>query len=117
MGQLPGDRVTRGPLAATAPAPLIGFNDLTREDRAVGLEALASDDEAEFVEAAERGEIRVGEPGRAIADGSVRHTSRSFRMASVGTSILGRPRRLSRDRHASARYTLIWEEPYYPNAK
>lgn len=32
-------------------------------------------------------------------------------MQRVGTSILGRPRRLSQDRHASARYTLIWEEP------
>ena len=32
-------------------------------------------------------------------------------MVSVRTSILGRPRRLSRDRHANARYTLNWEEP------
>jgi transposase len=32
-------------------------------------------------------------------------------MAGVGTSILGRPRRLSRDRRASPRYTLNCEEP------
>jgi hypothetical protein len=34
-----------------------------------------------------------------------------FRMAGVGTSILGRPRHLSRDRRASPRYTLNCEEP------
>ena len=32
-------------------------------------------------------------------------------MDGVGTSILGRPRRLSRDRRATPDYTLIWEEP------
>jgi hypothetical protein len=32
-------------------------------------------------------------------------------MAGVGTSILRRPRRLSRDRRATCPYTLIWEEP------
>ena len=32
-------------------------------------------------------------------------------MGSVKTSILGRPRRLSRDRHANANYTVIFEEP------
>jgi hypothetical protein len=32
---------------------LVGFEDPAREDRAVGLEALAGDDEAEFIESAE----------------------------------------------------------------
>jgi hypothetical protein len=34
-------------------------------------------------------------------------------MASVGTSIIGRPRRLSRHRRAASSYTLICEEPDY----
>jgi hypothetical protein len=32
-------------------------------------------------------------------------------MGGVRTSILGRPRRLSPDRHAASSYTLNWEEP------
>ena len=32
-------------------------------------------------------------------------------MDGVGTSIVGRPRRLSADRRARPTYTLIWEEP------
>ena len=32
-------------------------------------------------------------------------------MVSVRTSILGRPRRLSHQRHADLDHTLIWEEP------
>ena len=34
-------------------------------------------------------------------------------MASVGTSIIGRPRRLSRHRRAASSYTLICEEPLF----
>ena len=33
-------------------------------------------------------------------------------MDGVGTSIVGRPRRLPADRRARATYTLIWEEPH-----
>ncbi len=33
-------------------------------------------------------------------------------MGSVGTSIIGRPRRLPRHRRATARYTLDCEEPH-----
>ncbi|WP_454296882.1 hypothetical protein [Salana multivorans] len=46
-------------------------------------------------------------------EGSVGHVE-VFQMASVGTSIFGRPRRLSPDRRAHTaidRYTLICEEP------
>ncbi|MFE7204134.1 hypothetical protein ACFU8R_28135, partial [Pseudonocardia alni] len=32
-------------------------------------------------------------------------------MDGVGTSIVGRPRRLSADRRARPTYTVIWEEP------
>ena len=32
-------------------------------------------------------------------------------MDGVGTSVVGRPRRLSADRRARPTYTLIWEEP------
>jgi hypothetical protein len=34
-------------------------------------------------------------------------------MGGVGTSIFGRPRRLSGDRRATRAYTLNWEEPIY----
>ena len=34
-------------------------------------------------------------------------------MDGVGTSIAGRPRRLSADRRARSTYTFIWEEPLY----
>ncbi|AVL97587.1 hypothetical protein D8M34_00275 [Microbacterium sp. HSID17254] len=57
----------------------------------------------------EGGQVRAAEAGRR---GSVGHVE-VFRMDGVGTSIVGRPRRLSRDRHANANYTLIWEEPVY----
>ena len=33
-------------------------------------------------------------------------------MDGVGTSIVGRPRRLSADRRARPTYTFIWEEPF-----
>lgn len=53
VGKLPGDRVPGGPFAAAAAAPLVGFEDPAPEDRAVGLEALAVDDEADLVKSAE----------------------------------------------------------------
>jgi hypothetical protein len=68
---------------------------------------LAGDLEPELIEAAKRGQVGAGEVRRR---GSVVHVE-VFRMGSVRTSILGRPRRLSRDRRASRRYTLNCEEP------
>jgi hypothetical protein len=101
-------------LAAAAATPslgaVLGVNDPASQDSTVRLEALDHDFEAELIESAELGHVRTGE-ARPRA-GSVRHVE-VFRMVSVRTSILGRPRRLSRDRHASARYTLICEEPHY----
>lgn len=55
------------------------------------------------------GQVRAAEAGRR---GSVGHVE-VFRMDGVGTSIVGRPRRLSADRRARPTYTLIWEEPVY----
>ena len=55
----------------------------------------------------EGGQVRAAEAGRR---GSVGHVE-VFRMDGVGTSIVGRPRRLSADRRARPTYTLTWEEP------
>ena len=55
----------------------------------------------------EGGQVRAAEAGRR---GSVGHVE-VFRMDGVGTSIVGRSRRLSADRRARPTYTLIWEEP------
>ncbi len=55
----------------------------------------------------EGGQVRAAEAGRR---GSVGHVE-VFRMDGVGTSIVGRPRRLPADRPARPTYTLIWEEP------
>ena len=87
---------------------LVRINDTAHEHRAVGINDLASDLEPEAVEAGERGEVRVRE-------GSVRHVE-VFRMASVGTSIIGRPRRLPADRAAHDLYTLNCDEPVYPSS-
>jgi hypothetical protein len=64
----------------------IGLDDTTGENRTVGFEPLAGDFKSELVESGERGQIRAGE-------GSVRQVE-VFQMASVRTSIIGRPRRL-----------------------
>ena len=55
----------------------------------------------------EGGEVRATEAGRR---GCVGHVE-VFRMDGVGTSIVGRPRRLSADRRARPTCTFIWEEP------
>lgn len=53
--------VPRGPCAAAAVTPTVGGDDLAREDRALGLGALADGDEPKLVEAAEGCQIGVGE--------------------------------------------------------
>jgi hypothetical protein len=98
-----GHRVARYALAAATPTPLIGLEDPAGKHGTVGLEPLAGDLEAELVEAAERGQVRAGE-------GSVRQVE-VFQMASVRTSIIGRPRRLPSHRPHLGRYTVICEEP------
>ncbi|MGS2641460.1 hypothetical protein [Streptosporangium sp. G12] len=53
--------------------PTVGFDEPAREDCALGLEALAGDDEPKLVEAAEGCQIGVGERIQALADGGVGH--------------------------------------------
>jgi hypothetical protein len=107
MRQLPHDGIAGDALATAATAPLVRLDDLARQERTVRLQALTGHDEAELVEPAQRGQVREGEPSNSD---SVRHVE-VFQMDGVGTSILGRPRPLSRPRRADRFYTLIWEEP------
>lgn len=111
VGQSPDHAVTSHPLAAAAAAPaltaVLGIEHPTGQDGSVGFEVLADDLEPEVIEPAELGQVRAVE---ATLGGSVAHVE-VFRDERVGTFILGRPRRLPRDRRASARYTLICEEP------
>ena len=109
--ETPQHAVARRSFAPAAPTPLIsavvGFNDTAGKHGALGFEALAGHFQAELIESAERGQVRAGE---ARPSGSVRHVE-VFQDERVGAFILGRPRRLSRDRRASARYTLNCEGP------
>ena len=75
MGQAPGHGVPRGPFTAAAVAPTVGFYDPAREDCALGLEALAGDDEPKLVKAAEGCQIGVGERIYALTDGGVGHVA------------------------------------------
>lgn len=103
MRKPPDHRVPRNPSAAAATAPLVELDDAASDHRAVGLEPLPNGFETELIQSAERGQVRASE-------GSVVHVE-VFRMGSVRTSILGRPRLLSRHRRAVSFYTLICEEP------
>ncbi|WP_207085708.1 hypothetical protein [Nocardioides sp. S5] len=69
----------------------------------MGVKALAGDLKAELIEPAKLGQIRASE-------GSVRQVE-VFQMASVRTSIIGRPRRLPGHRPYLSRYTVICDEP------
>ncbi len=86
MRQPPHHRVARGTFTATTATPAIGFDDSAREYRTIWVQPLPDDFQTELVKPTERGQVRAGE-------GSVRHVE-VFRMAGVGTSILGRPRPL-----------------------
>jgi len=55
---------------------VIGLQDPARQDRAIGLQTLADHDQAELIQAAERGQVRA-------AEGSVRHVE-VFQMGGVG---------------------------------
>ena len=101
--QLPAHRVTGHALAAAPPAPVVRLHDPTRQHGPVRLEQLAGDLQTEAVEAGEGSQVRARE-------GSFRHVE-VFRMGGVGTPIIGRPRRLSGQRRATACYTLDSEEP------
>src|SRR3546814_11165555 len=96
--QPPCDRVTRHALATTPAAPAIGIDDPTGQDRPARFQTLARHLQTELIEKAERRQIR----GR---EGSVGQVE-VFQLDGVGTSIVGRPRRLSRPRPAHWTYTL-----------
>jgi len=68
--QLPRDGVPGSSCTPAASAPalgaVIGLQDPARQDRAIGLQTLADHDQAELIQAAERGQVRA-------AEGSVRH--------------------------------------------
>jgi len=96
-------RVPRSALAPAAATPHIRLHDAARQDRTVRFEPLPHDFKSKLVEASERGQVRASE-------GSVRHVE-VVQMGGVRTSIIGRPRRLPRDRRADPRYTVNFEEP------
>jgi len=60
---------------AAASTPLVRGQDSAGEHRAVGLEALAGHDEVEFVESAERCQVRASEAGPSGSDRQRRQTS------------------------------------------
>ena len=61
MRERAGDAVAHDAFAAAPPAPPIGLGDPARQHRAVGLELLPHDLEAQAVEPAERGQVRARE--------------------------------------------------------
>src|SRR5699024_9423331 len=105
MRQSPGDGAPRGRPCSAGPAPRILLGEPALQHRPRGSEPLADHDQAKLLEAGEGRQVGV-------IEGSVEHVE-VFQMASVRTSIIGRPRRLSRDRRAYStlrNYTLICEE-------
>ena len=92
MGEPTDNGVSHDALNATRSAPRICLNDATLDHRPMRAKVLTNGLETELIEAAERGEVRANE-------GSVEHVE-VFRVDSVRTSIIGRPRPLSRHRRA-----------------
>jgi hypothetical protein len=94
-------------LSTAAATERVAVGDTALQHRLVRRDFLTGDGEAVVVEEAERRKIGGGEC-------TVGHVE-VFRMASVGTSIIGRPRPRLRDRHAAdssgGRYTLKHDEP------
>ena len=103
VGQPPDHGVTSSAFAAAPSAPLIWFHHAAREDRTIRFKSLSGHAQTEAVESSEGGQVRAAEAGRR---GSVGHVE-VFRMDGVGTSVVGRPRRLSADRRARPTYTVI----------
>src|SRR5699024_8456927 len=109
VSQRPGDRAPRRRSCSAGAAPRILLSEPAFEHRPLGREPLPYSDQAQLLQAREGRQIGV-------VKGSVGHVE-VFRMASVGTSIIGRPRRLSRHRRAhpaTRTYTLRCEEPGNP---
>ena len=91
------------PRSRSAGTPLVRVENTTRQDRTSRLQPLPDDYQTQLVQAGERGEVRASE-------GSVRHVE-VFRLGSLRTPIIGRPRPLPGRRRADRRYTLDCEEP------
>src|SRR5699024_4603742 len=111
VSQRPADRAPRRRSCSAGAAPLILLSEPAFEHRPLGREPLPYRDQAPLLEAREGRQI-------VVVKGSVGHVE-VFRMASVGTSISGRPRRLSRHRRAhpaTRTYTLRCEEPGNPSS-
>lgn len=103
MREPPRDGVPGDAFRAAPPTPVVALNDAALQHRPIRLEALADGYETELIETAEHGQIGRGED-------SVEHVE-VFRMAGVGTSILGRPRPLPGHQRAHPNYTVNCEEP------
>jgi hypothetical protein len=103
MRQTADHGIARNTAAAAPTAPPVRLDDPAREHRATGFEPLSGHLKSQVAKAAERGQVRTRK-------GTVIHVE-VFRMGSVATPILRRPRRLSRHRHASPFYTPNCEEP------
>jgi hypothetical protein len=98
-----GDGVPQHPLTAAPSARLVRLQNAALQHRAVIVDLLAGDRQAEPVQQAEGVQIR----GR---ERSVGHVE-VFQMGGVRTPIIGRPRPLPGTRRARL-YTLICDEPH-----
>ena len=103
-GHTSGHSVPRCALTATTAAPLILLDHAASKNSAAWFQVLAGDFQTELLDTSKRGQVRT-------CEGSVRHVE-VFQMESVRTSIIGRPRPLSAQRHANQHYTLKCEEPH-----
>jgi hypothetical protein len=93
VGKHPGHRIPRYTTASASNALIARVDDPTGDDRPVRFQELARREQAELVEPAERGQIRVGES-------RVGHVE-VLRMYGVGTFILEGPRHPPRQRRAA----------------
>jgi hypothetical protein len=99
----PGDRASGDALRTTRTAPVVRINGTAYQHGPAGPEKLPGSFEPKLIKPAKRSQVRRQE-------GSVGHVE-VFRMGSVGTSIIGRPRPLSGNRRAHPGYTLKCDEP------
>ena len=106
MRERPCDRTSGDALATTRTAPVIRINGTAFQHRTARGKTLPGSFEPKLIEPAERSQVRRQE-------GSVGH-GEVFRMGSVGTSIIGRPRPLPGHRRAHPVYTLKCDEPKNP---
>jgi hypothetical protein len=110
ISQPPPDGIARSALTAAAATPPVRLAHPTRKHRPARSQPLASDLKPELIESTEGSRISAS---KASAYGSVSHVE-VFQMDPGGTSILERPRPLSRQRRAepdTTTYTANCEEP------